>query len=33
MGRLQKALKKKKVAMGGEVENEGVRNGSVKPDD
>jgi all-trans-retinol 13,14-reductase len=33
MGRLQKALKKKKAAMGGEVENEAVRNGSVKPDD
>ena len=33
MDRLQKALKKKKAAMGGEVENKTVQNGSVKPDD
>jgi len=33
VGRLQKALKRKKAAIGGEVENEAVRTGSVKQDD
>lgn len=33
MSRLQKALKEKKAAMAGEVQNGAVRNGLVKPDD
>lgn len=33
MSRLQKALKEKKAAMAGELQNGAVRNGLVKPDD